>query len=313
MSTPAAARAEKSLRERHLRAWPRKLYCCDHDAIRVATGRKLLLEVPRGKLAAAVEYKAVDEGDLELSSLQFEVMADASDSKPALCVQFTHPELSPPQPWSFRLWPLNALAEPIAPRTLTEQQYVQLLYILSWGPLSGGGRGDPGYLTWESPWRELSHLDSRLPDVSRWPPVKLATPRPFGEPSLLYLSAAHQFVEEKGQPVEGHRLASGALASIGGGKPRATIIPLGSRPALGAYRHGPKPDEPLVLQTVAKTDEAVAAPIPLTGNREDDDRYSQLCSLLNLKYRRMWDEEQPSDDGRDMWRAYEPDGSRRWR
>ncbi len=74
--------------------------------------RKLLLEVPAGRIVVAAEYKSVEEGELDLTGRQFEVAADAvTDKLPAFAVQFTHPLLSPPQPWAFRLWPTNEIAK----------------------------------------------------------------------------------------------------------------------------------------------------------------------------------------------------------
>ena len=71
MASPSGARAEDALRRRHREQWPKNAYSYDRDELQVATGRKLVIEVPGGVAAVAGEYKAVDEGPLDLNDLQF--------------------------------------------------------------------------------------------------------------------------------------------------------------------------------------------------------------------------------------------------
>jgi len=277
----------------------------------------LLLEVPGGQLAAAVEYKAVEEGPLDLGDLQFEVVADSvTDKLPAFAAQFTHPELHPPQPWAFRLWPLNLMAAAFAPVELTEQRYVQFLYVLQRG---GQALGEYGHRPAElgevnqrvaegltareavrpvppraalfSPWEEFAHLDDRWPSAQVWPKVREARlQRASRLPRAKFALSAQEFVVRRGRDIPG--------------RPTAKIIALpDNRPALGAYRRRETQNEP-----------AVPAPPevelhPTTASRI---RFHQLAYRLDRQYRRMWETESASDDARDMWRPYQPDGSRRW-
>jgi hypothetical protein len=292
MTSAAGARAESALRDRHRRSWPRNLYCYDADEVRRATGRKLILEAPAGRLVIAAEYKAADDGPLDLGALQFELVADAVTEKlPALAIQFTHPMLDPPQPWAFRLWPLDRLAAAVSPVILTERRYVQLLYVLQRGAASaGGGYGNEGPLPWVTPWQELDRLQDEWPDPRIWPPV---TPAKLDRPSRLvpvtFIETARQFVHQLG------RFDGLAIADL------APVVPLLNRPTIGALRAAQD-----------GSGRTASAPVKLRWNVEDADRYDRLCWWLNQHYRQMWAGETASDDNRDMWRAFDREGLRRW-
>jgi len=282
MASAAGAVAEGLLRRRHLAAWPGNLYCYDSDEVRRATGRKLLLENPAGSLAIAAEYKAVEEGPLDLNDLQYQIVADATaEDLPAFVIQFTHPKLNPPQPWAFRLWPINDLARRTGAVEFTEQAYVQYLYVRQRGVTAGGGLDKSGQV-WFECWQELAHLDGRWPDGKLWPPVVPLRPRSFRRVLVPNELVVRRYVE-----LRGHLLDQGGPATV-------TSLDL-NRPALGAFRP------------------VVASPVKLSRSREDDDRYSRLRIQVESQYRKMWAAEPPSDDSREMWRCWQRDGSRRWK
>jgi hypothetical protein len=177
-----------------------------------------------------------------------------------------------------------------APVVLTEQLYVQLLYILQRGPVSAGAfvAGNGG--RYFAPWIELAHLDRRLPPASTWPPVVPADldRERWSVPDANLLAAqgfAHQLGSFAGLP----------LPEL------VPVIPITERPTVGAVR------------TRRRDAPAVPAPITIGWNIEDADRFSRTRSTLDQMYRRMWQHDAPSDDARDMWRAYDADGTRRWR
>jgi hypothetical protein len=290
MANVRGALAEQALRARHQQAWPRNLYVYDNDEIRRATGRKLLLESPAGRLVLAAEYKGADEGPLDLSGLQFQIVADAvGEDLPAFAVQFTHPLMSPPQPWTFRLWPLNQIACALAPVELTEQRYVQLMYVLQRGAPSAGGEVSAFDATNVAPWKELAHLDDRWPEAAVWPDVREGNPgQPRGYGAIQFVYTAQTFVVTRGREVAGHN------------QQLAEVTPLAlHRPALGAYRRDRAPA-------------AVEAPVQLHRTQEVMNTWDRLRWDLDRRYRRMLVDELPSDDNRDMWRPWNDDGTRRW-
>lgn len=284
MSNAAAARAESELRQRHLREYPRDLLTCDSDGVRAASGRKILLEAPAGFLAAVVEYKAIEEGPVDLNGWQANLIADSAGDKPAFVIQFTHSLLVPRQPWAFRLLPVNELAEALAPVVLTEQAYIQFLYVLQRGNV-GGSYAEQRQ--WFDPWDQLAHLDHELPGDAIWP---AATPKADGRSSSrppLFIETAQQFVLERGHFLEAPRLAS--------------VTPLiANRMTIGAYRR--QPSTPL----------SQSAPISFDLNRDVADRFDRLRWKLEQVYKKSLPET-PSADSRDMWSPYGADGRPRWR
>jgi hypothetical protein len=277
VASPAGARAERSLSERHRAAWPRTLYAYDVDEARRVTGDKILLESPAGRLAIAAEYKAVDEGTIDLNSLQAQLVADSvGEDVPAFVIQFTHPHLDPPQPWTFRLWPVNEAARSFGPVELTERGYVQFLYVLQRGPAGAGGGferlPDGGAYTWIEAWAELDHLDDRWPADDLWPDVTDARPRSFDR----RVPPAHMLVAQQYVKQHGRFLRNGALAEV------RPLIP--DRPALGAIRR-------------AKN----RAPAELEPTRATADRFERLSTMLAFKYRKMWQDEAAGAESREMY------------
>ncbi|HEX6393103.1 MAG TPA: hypothetical protein VFZ97_06650 [Acidimicrobiales bacterium] len=294
MAGAAGAMAERALRERHRDQWPRNLYVYDRDEIRTATGRKLLLETPGGDLSVAAEYKSVEDGELDLSGLQFKVVAGSVHEKlPALAIQFTHP---PNHPWAFRLWPLNKIATAFAPVELTEQRYVQLLYLLQRGTASAGGAVTLDGAEF-APWEELAHLDDAWPPESPWPTVKEAFPDETSgkSPGDLFLQTAQEFAVRRGRdPVPNRKLADVELL-------------LAKKAALGAFK-----SEATQETAAADVLVPVAAPVSLKSTTQSRDRFDRLCYQLDRFYGKMWLEERPSNDGRDMWSPWDEDGKPRW-
>jgi hypothetical protein len=339
VANAAGARAEQALRTRHRQTWPRDLYCYDADEPRRATGRKLLLESPSGRLAVSAEYKAADEGPLDLNDLQFELAADAvANDLPAYAVQFTHPELQPAQPWAFRLWPLNDASRALGPGVeLTERGYVQFLYVLQRGVASvgtsihglgarprparaGGTRRQtplerftqererapssrralekaPGFdtnivvTTWMNPWAELTHLDDRWPDPAAWPDVVAAKPRTLRRHAPPDRLLVRRFMEENGRLL-GEQEPSPVVQM-----PRRRID-VAPGPVSEARRR--------------LAERATPAPVHLGWSRASADRWERLKLDLDRHYRAIWAAEQASEDNRDLWRAWDADGSPRW-
>jgi hypothetical protein len=231
VSGRAGALAEIALRDRHRSAWPRNAYAYDLDELRRIEDRKLILEVPRGVICIAAEYKAVDEGPLDLNDLQYQTIADAThDDLGAFCVQFTHPRLDPPQPWAFRLWPLNDTARHTGAVEFTEAAYCQYLYIAQANTrphpaydsagTTGIGVGTVGI----EPWDQLADLDYEHPDPSVWPSVTPARPHTLRRRPLRR-SSITRFVEVRGR----------RLDTAPAGVTRLTTA-RDDRPALGAVR-----------------------------------------------------------------------------
>lgn len=284
---PSAAAADQAFRGRHQEHWPRNLFVYDAQSSDETARRTLMLEAPRGELVLAAEYVGADEGPQSLSDPRFhEAVAVASDRHPAFAVQYTHPLMNPPQSWAFRLWPLNSMASAIGAVELTEQRYVQLLYVLQAGALDAGGMVEQSTATIRfAPWKELAHLDDSWPAPDAWPAVQEANISSGVGTALKSLIAARTFLEQLGQP-----LTSGSLAPVD-----QLIM---RRPTIGSYR-----------QTAVSP---VDAPIELSPTRAHRDRWDRLRWDLDRRYRKMWASEAPSDDNRDMWRAWDADGTPRW-
>lgn len=303
MASAAGARAERELRVRHREAWPRNFYVYDLDEVRRTTGRTILLALVGGVIALSAEYKAVDDGPLDLADLQFQVAGDVTRPElPAYVVQFTHPQLDPPQPWAFRLWPVNDLARRHGAVELTERGYVQLHYLLSRGAVGAGGE----VRTWRhrgqvvavdtviAPWAELAHLDDVFPDPGVWPAVVEAPAR-----SIPRIRPAPAFLVAQYLDVHGRRLGETVDP--------APVLRLPSRPAPGPVPPGPVSEARRRLAA-----QPVPAPVELRRTRESDDRLSRVRVQLDLAYRRLWAAEPASHDARELWRCYDANGFPRW-
>lgn len=325
MANAAGARAEISLRQRSLHAWP-KVYPADFDELRRASGTKLLIQGPAGLPVLNAEYKSVEEGPLDLNDWQHQAVAAAgSDDLPTFTVQFTHPEMRPAQPWAFRLWPLNKRAQPYGIRTYTEQHYVWLMFVLAnqtgvrhqrravWksertalrhsGPGATHAQAEAAFRAIEQPdddglwfdasdptiWEWFSRLDGQHPQEDVWPSVRTApigaVPRLRPHPSNSQIGAL--FAQTFGVPFD--PLDRGIAAPI-------TPI-IDRRPTIGALRLR---QEQLNLLPAASDVLLPHRTVDQIGAQEHKD---QVAAVLRLKhYDRMWATESPSDDNRGMYR-----------
>jgi hypothetical protein len=325
LANPAGARAEISLRQRSLHAWP-KVYPADFDELRRAHGTKLLIHGPAGLPVLNAEYKSVEEGPLDLNDWQHQaVAAAASDDLPTFTVQFTHPEMRPSQPWAFRLWPLNKRAEPYGIRTYTEQHYVWLMFVLAnrtgvhykpraayksertarrhSGPGTTHAQAEAAFKSLQEPdhdglifdatdptiWEWFGKLDGHHPQENIWPAVRTA---PIGVTPILRPHPSNSrigtiFAEQFGVPFDAN------------GRGAASVTPIiDRRPTLGAIRR--RQQERLWVEN------QVTEPITTTSVPQRNvaalDRYEQLKWATKVLYEKYDLDGLPSDDNRSIWR-----------